>query len=255
MSQERAVQEGGGSTRKAFCTDAAGQNAREGIDVLLLLWLWNGMSLQSRSLFSVVLAFGGLVGFVFQCLLHGVELALNKQVGISAKIRFHKESAGFLQFLLTGLDQVSHIQGSRVLCGPKGSGHQDVFDIASGDVESLGQEFEVDVFTPGNLFRQESLPYPAPMFVIREGKLDHKLHAPDEGLVHILHEIGGQDHDPLVFLYSLQEVADLDIGIAIMGVFYLGSLAKHGVGLIEEQNGIARFRPGSARKASFCQAP
>jgi len=38
----------------------------------------------------------------------------------------------------------------------------------------------------------------------------------------------------------LQEIARLDVGVAVVGVGHLGALAEEGVGLVEEQNRVAR---------------
>ena len=65
------------------------------------------------------------------------------------------------------------------------------------------------------------------------------MQAADEGVVHVVAQVGRQDDDAVVLLHPLQQVADLDVGVAVVGVLDLGALAEDGVGLVEEQDGVA----------------
>ena len=67
---------------------------------------------------------------------------------------------------------------------------------------------------------------------------------PHEGLVHVLVPVGGKDDDALVFVHPLQEVADLDIGVPVMGVANLAAPAEKGVRFVEEQDGVAALGLG-----------
>ena len=46
--------------------------------------------------------------------------------------------------------------------------------------------------------------------------------------------VGGQNDHAMVLFQPLKEVANFLVRIAIMGLFYLGALAKEGIGFIEE---------------------
>ena len=46
---------------------------------------------------------------------------------------------------------------------------------------------------------------------------------------------------PPICLHALQQVVDLDVGVAVVAVFDLAALAEQGVGLVEEQDGAAIF--------------
>ena len=66
-----------------------------------------------------------------------------------------------------------------------------------------------------------------------------QLHAAHEGLIHVVPHIGGQDGDALVLLHLLQQVADFDVGVAVVGIFHLRALAEQRVGFVEKENRIA----------------
>ncbi len=48
--------------------------------------------------------------------------------------------------------------------------------------------------------------------------------------------VGRQDRQAAVRLHALQQVADLDVGVAVVAVLDLGALAEQRVGLVEEQD-------------------
>jgi hypothetical protein len=67
------------------------------------------------------------------------------------------------------------------------------------------------------------------------------MHPPHEGIVQVLAQVGRQDRDPLVLFHLLQQVTDLDIRIAVVRVFDLGTLAEERIGFVEEKNRAARL--------------
>ena len=73
----------------------------------------------------------------------------------------------------------------------------------------------------------------------------------DERLVHVLAEVRREDGDAVVVLHPLEQVADLDVGVAVVGVAHLGALAEQGVGLVEEQDGVRALRGASKTRARF----
>ena len=57
----------------------------------------------------------------------------------------------------------------------------------------------------------------------------------------LLH-VGRQDRQAAVRLHALQQVADLDVGVAVVAVLDLAALAEQRVGLVEEQDRAALLR-------------
>ena len=51
--------------------------------------------------------------------------------------------------------------------------------------------------------------------------------------------VGGEDRQPAIGLHALQQVVDLDIGVAVVAVLHLAALAEQRVGLVEEQDRAA----------------
>ena len=78
-----------------------------------------------------------------------------------------------------------------------------------------------------------------------KGNLDDEAHATHECLVDVLAQIGGEYRDALVLLHLLQQVGDLDVGVAVVRILHVGALAEQRVGLVEEQNGV---RASAARE-------
>ena len=48
-----------------------------------------------------------------------------------------------------------------------------------------------------------------------------------------------QDRQSAVGFHALEQVIDLDVGIPVVAVLHLGSLAEEGVGLVEEEDRAA----------------
>ena len=77
---------------------------------------------------------------------------------------------------------------------------------------------------------------------IGEGELDRHVQTADKGVVHVLAQVGRQDDDTIVLLNALQEIANLDIGVAIVGVLHLRALTEQRVRFVKEQDAIAALR-------------
>ena len=63
--------------------------------------------------------------------------------------------------------------------------------------------------------------------------------------------VGGQDRDALEALHALQQVVDLEVGVAVVRVLHLGALAEERVGLVEEQDQRRRPRHASKTRRRF----
>ena len=72
-------------------------------------------------------------------------------------------------------------------------------------------------------------------------ELDDKAKAAQKCLVERGLAVGGQDGEAAIGLHALQQVADLDVRVAVVAVFDLGALAEERVGFVEEQDGGALF--------------
>ena len=64
--------------------------------------------------------------------------------------------------------------------------------------------------------------------------MNRKRQPPDEGLIQILAQVRRQDGDAFVLFHFLQQIGNLHIGIAVVGIAHLGALAEECVGFIEK---------------------
>ena len=78
-----------------------------------------------------------------------------------------------------------------------------------------------------------------------EREVDDDVEAAQERVVHVLAEVRRQDHRAGVALHLLQQVGDLDVRVAVVGVAHLRALAEERVGLVEEED---RVRPLGGRE-------
>ena len=89
------------------------------------------------------------------------------------------------------------------------------------------------------LRREDAAPDLGPLGGVRERELDDEAQPAQEGRVERVLEVGGQDRQAPVGLHALEQVADLDVGVAVVAVLDLAALAEQGVGLVEEEDGAA----------------
>ena len=69
-------------------------------------------------------------------------------------------------------------------------------------------------------------------------EVDDRVEPPGERLVEVGAQVRGQDRDAVEGLHALEQVGDLDVGVAVARVLDLGALAEERVGLVEEQHGV-----------------
>src|SRR5262245_22536730 len=170
------------------------------------------------------------------------ELSLGQsRMALLFKFPVQQNLSHLLVFALRGAQQVAHANPLAVVGCEKSRGHRNVVYIASGYLEAPGHEIQIKIRSTGGVIRPDSLPDTAAIGFVRKGKLHRKMEAPYECLVHVLSEVGRQNDDAFVFLHPLQQITDLDVGVAIMGVFDLAPFSEQRIRLIEEQNGIGRF--------------
>jgi hypothetical protein len=132
---------------------------------------------------------------------------------------------------------VVHLDGQAGFSGEKGGVQGDVADVAAGHVE-LGEALDVQ-FAGWGLWGKDALPDGFALGYAGKGKIDSETQAALKGLVHGGLEIRGEDGEPLKVFHALQQIADLDVGVAVMAVPGLGTLAEQSVALVEEQQDAA----------------
>ena len=76
---------------------------------------------------------------------------------------------------------------------------------------------------------------------VGERERDDEAQPPQERGVERLLHVRRQDREAAVGLHALQQVADLDVGVAVVAVLDLGPLAEERVRLVEEQDRAARL--------------
>jgi hypothetical protein len=52
----------------------------------------------------------------------------------------------------------------------------------------------------------------------------------------------GEDREAGVFLDSLEEIIDLNVGVTIVAIMHLGAFAKEGIGFVEKEDCTTSFR-------------
>ena len=95
--------------------------------------------------------------------------------------------------------------------------------------------------------RDQPAPQPLAVARLREREVDHEVQPAQERVVDVAAEVRGEDDRARVGLHPLQQVRDLDVRVAVLGVRDLRALAEHRVGLVEEQD---RVRPLARRRRS-----
>src|SRR6266849_150038 len=71
--------------------------------------------------------------------------------------------------------------------------------------------------------------------LVGEWEVDHETKATEEGRVKRFLHVGGQDGQTPICLHSLQEVADLDVGVAVVAVLDLAPAPEESVRLVEQE--------------------
>src|SRR4029450_7880241 len=94
--------------------------------------------------------------------------------------------------------------------------HGDVADVAAGDLHLPGQQPQVQAGVARGLGRPDPLPDAAALVHAGHGELHGRVQPAYERVVHVPAEVGRQDDDALVLLHPLEQVADLDVGVAVV---------------------------------------
>ena len=122
--------------------------------------------------------------------------------------------------------------------GQIGAGERDVADVAARELELARQEAQVQVVAARHVGRQVLLPQLEAAVVVGHGEVDHRVEPPGEGLVQVGAQVRGQDRDAIEQLHPLEQVRHLDVGVSVVGVLDVGTLAEHRIGLVEQQHAV-----------------
>ena len=127
-----------------------------------------------------------------------------------------------------------HRHDAAVVGCEKCRGQCGVLDVAAAELEPLGQKAEIDVARQRRLPRPDALPDPPAIGRVGKRERHHECEAADERIVEVLPQVAREDRDAVVALDALQQVADLEIRVAIMGIAHFGPLAEQRVRLVEQ---------------------
>ncbi len=116
-------------------------------------------------------------------------------------------------------------------------------DVATGDDELLGQHVDVEIVGLGRAGGEGLGPQDAPLHRGGHRELDDRTEAPQEGLVDILLQVGGQHRAAFEGLHALQQEADLLVGEAVLRLLHIPARSEQRVGLVKEDH----------RRAAFCR--
>src|SRR5215467_3790504 len=157
------------------------------------------------------------------------------------EVIFGAELADFFELAFRRPDQMFHVDLAGVLGSQEGRIDHYIADVAPGKDEAFGEVVEVNVSPQRSALRNVLLPDPVAVCLVRKWEFNRKVHAAKEPVIDVAPQIGRQHHQPIEFFHTLQQVIDLDIGIAIMSILYLRAFAEKSVSFIEEQDCVAVF--------------
>src|SRR5262245_20136776 len=104
----------------------------------------------------------------------------------------------------------------------------------------MGQEFEIQVSCKRCLWRKHSLPNGQPLLPLGKREVYCELEPTEKGLVHVPTQVGGKDEHPIVCFEALEKVVDFNVRVPVVGILYLRALAEKGIGLVKEEDRVAR---------------
>ena len=138
-------------------------------------------------------------------------------------------------------DEVAHADHAAILGRFEGRVDDALFDIAAGERQLPGEERNVDVLIDRRLFRKHACPDGESIVGVGHREVDNEAQAAQKGGVEILLEVGGEDGEAAIGLDPLQQIGDLQIGVAVVRVLHFRALAEQGVRLVEQENRARRF--------------
>src|SRR5262245_41552893 len=131
-----------------------------------------------------------------------------------------------------------HADGLPFVSSQEGGGNSNILDVPSAQLERVSEHHKIYILSKGGLGREHAAPDVVARFFIRERELYHEMQAACKGLIEVCPPVGREHRYAFILLHLLEEIADFDVGIAIVGIFDLGTLAKQGIRLVKKEDGI-----------------
>ena len=126
------------------------------------------------------------------------------------------------------------------VCGGERGVERDAPNVAAGDRETRET---IDVERIGRRFRWENpAPDLRPLRLIRKRKLHHEPQPAQERWIERLLHVRGQDGQAAIRFHPLEQIADLDVCVAVVAVFHFAALPEKRIGFVEEQDRAAFLR-------------
>ena len=154
------------------------------------------------------------------------------------EVGLQRQPALLAELLRDRPDQVAHRDRAPLVGGLERGRQRAVADRAAGELELGREELEVDVGVERRLLGQQQPPDQLAVLGLGEREVDHEVEPAHERVVDVLAEVGREDHGARIALHLLQQVGDLDVGVAVVRVRDLGALAEQRVGLVEEEDRV-----------------
>src|SRR5215813_1922048 len=106
--------------------------------------------------------------------------------------------------------------------------------MAAAQLEPPSEQVEVYIVSERERRWPHTCPDAAAIDLIREWEVDDEGQAAHQSFVEVGPQVRGENDNALVLFHPLEQVRNLHIGVAIMGVTDFRALAKERVGLVEE---------------------
>src|SRR5207302_5596185 len=110
--------------------------------------------------------------------------------------------------------------------GQVGGGQGGVADAPAGELEGPGHEVQVEIVGLREAWPEVDGPQLAAIVFLGQGEADDGVEAAGEGVVHVGPQVGGEDGQPVEQLHALEEVGNLDVGVAVVGGLDVGTLPE-----------------------------
>ena len=123
--------------------------------------------------------------------------------------------------------------------GQEGGCQGDIANVAAGNLESPGQEVRSSSVLRGCLAGQILSQMRRRLFSSGKGNSTVNCRRRMKASSMFSRRLVARMATPSILLHPLQQVADLDVGVAVVGVLHFRAFAEEGIGLVEEENGVA----------------
>src|SRR5207237_387808 len=101
-----------------------------------------------------------------------------------------------------------------------------------------GKSCEIE-FSLWRVYRENPPPDFRAMLRIRKWEVNEETNALEKRAIQAFVAVGGEDRQPLIFFRPLEQVAQLDISIAVVVVLHFATLAEQHIGFIEQEERAA----------------